>query len=134
MVESFWAIPDVANMRTPLSILREQASALTAQTKGVLVGVVETHSERDKLLITLDISVPALNDYRYRILNYRQPIEIYPGLMYSGDAPSHIKNEDAFIECVKEILSSDRMKNALTSLLSQAAEPDGGAGLSHVQA
>ncbi len=53
MAESFWQIPDVSDIRTPLSILREQAAALTEQTKGQLVGVVETKSEGDDLRIAL---------------------------------------------------------------------------------
>ncbi len=80
MVESFWVIPDVANLRTPLSILREQAAALTDHTKGTLVGMVATKNLADKMEIRLEISVPSLNDYRFRILTYIQPIfEIYPG-------------------------------------------------------
>lgn len=67
MAESFWAIPDVTETLTPLSILREQASALTRQTKGMLVGNVDVeNSGGGDLTITLDLSVPALNDYRYK--------------------------------------------------------------------
>jgi hypothetical protein len=61
MVESFWVIPDIANVRTPLSIQREQAAALTEQTKGTLVGIVETNKNPvDKIDITLEISAPSL--------------------------------------------------------------------------
>jgi hypothetical protein len=121
MVESFWAIPDVANLRTPLSILREQASALTDQTKGTLVGMVEAKGEGGKIEISLDISVPSLNDYRYRILTYRQPIELYPGVVVA-DVLSQVSDEKRFTETVKAVLSSTRVRNALVSLLSQAVE------------
>ena len=80
MVESFWVIPDAAKIRTPAGILREQASALTEQTQGTLVGVVETKGSGDKLQVNLAISVPSLNDYRFRILLYLQPLELYPGI------------------------------------------------------
>jgi hypothetical protein len=69
MVESFWAIPDSTTLRTPLSILREQAAALTEQTKGVIVGSVETRASNGSLDVILNLVVPALNDYRYRILS-----------------------------------------------------------------
>jgi hypothetical protein len=123
MVESFWVIPDVANLRTPLSILREQAAALTDHTKGTLVGMVATKNLADKMEIRLEISVPSLNDYRFRILTYIQPIfEIYPGRLTTGSSEQGIlmENEDELVSGLKAILASDRMKNVLASLLSQA--------------
>ena len=120
MVESFWAIPDVADLRTPLSILREQAAALTAATKGVLVGAVETERNGDELLLRLDIIVPALNDYRYQLMSYRQTIHKYPGLMYAFGTNYTINDESHFITSIKRTLASTNVKNVLTSLLSQA--------------
>ena len=121
MVESFWAIPELTTMRTPLSILREQAGALTEQTHGALVGIVEADKGKGYVLvIRLDVSVPALNDYRYRILTYEQPIDLYPGILYGpDDSISNPVNESDFTSAIKEALSSPRVKNVLTSLLSQ---------------
>jgi hypothetical protein len=121
MAESFWQIPDVSDIRTPLSILREQAAALTEQTKGQLVGVVETKSEGDDLRIALEIAVPALNDYRYRILSYHQPVELYPGWL-DAISLTQIPNEQDFINAVRDTLSSPRTRNVLTSLLAQVTE------------
>jgi hypothetical protein len=120
-LKTFWAILDVTNVRAPLSILREQASALTEQTKGTLVGMVEAKSEGGKIEISLHISVPSLNDYRYRVLTYRQPIELYPGMMFDETA-YQVEDEMAFAETIKAILSSNRARNVLVSLLSQAVE------------
>ena len=121
MVESFWAIPELTTMRTPLSILREQAGALTEQTHGALVGIVEADKGKGYVLvIRLEVSVPALNDYRYRILTYEQPIDLYPGILYGpDDSISYPVNESDFTSAIKEALSSPRVKNVLTSLLSQ---------------
>lgn len=121
MVESFWVIPDVANIRTPLSILREQAAALTQQTKGTLVGVVETSiCGEDELALTLTISVPSLNDYRFHLLTYFQPVHLYPG--HFEDSSETATDEIAFIKIVKATLSSTRVQNVLASLLSQAVD------------
>jgi hypothetical protein len=144
MAESFWAVPDAAALRTPLGILREQASALTAQTKGMLVGVVETSiatgieaagrkhdwsarsleafeiARNAEIVLKLEISVPALNDYRYRILSYAQPIELYPGVFL--DYNETVSDEAEFVNAIREILSSNRVKNVLTSLLAQVRE------------
>jgi hypothetical protein len=126
MVESFWAVPDSATLRTPLSILREQASALTEQTKGAIVGSVETRTDNGTLDVHLTLIVPALNDYRHRILTYKQPIDLYPGhLVASGQEMARfieISDENQFVSEVKGILSSDRTKNILTSLLAQVVE------------
>ncbi len=123
MADSFWVIPDAAAIRTPLSILREQASALTQQTHGVLVGEAATKSEGDKLVVSLDVVVPGLNDYRYRVLTYRQPLEMYPGhFRDSGDVMQIIGNETSFVEAVKGALSSQKVKNVLTSLLAQVSD------------
>ena len=46
MVESYWAIPDIANIRTPLSILREQATALTEKDTGGACGRGQCHPRR----------------------------------------------------------------------------------------
>ena len=121
MVESFWAIPELTTMRTPLSILREQAGALTEQTHGALVGIVEADKGKGYVLvIRLEVSVPALNDYRYRILTYEQPIDLYTGILYCpDDSISNPVNESDFTSAIKEALSSPRVKNVLTSLLSQ---------------
>ncbi len=121
MIESFWTIPEVTSIRTPLSILREQAVALTEQTKGTLVGMVDVQSLKGaEFLVVLDVSVPALNNYHYRVLSYRQPIEMYPGCLYVGDDGQDIADERAFVGRVKHALSSEKVKNILLSLLSQA--------------
>jgi hypothetical protein len=121
MVESFWMIPDVANLRTPLGILREQASALTEQTNGTLVGVVETDIRGGWMTQSLEISVPSLSDYRFRILTYEHSIHLYPGTMVSqSEAGIRIENEAGFVEALKVILTSDRIKSVLSSLLAQA--------------
>jgi hypothetical protein len=121
VVESFWAIPDAANVRTPLSILREQAAALTEQTKGTLVGMVEARQGTGETLeVSLEVLVPALNDYRYRLLTYSQPVELYPGrLSVRHDAIRLVGNEAAFVSSIKSVLSSEKVRNILTSLLSQ---------------
>jgi hypothetical protein len=129
VVESFWAVPDSATIRTPLSILREQATALTEQTNGLLVGQVEVTQQADgNLVINLDIVVPGLNDYRARILSYQQPISLYPGrLSGMGVLGTDLVNtEEQFLGSVRKVLSSQHIKNVPTSLISQVAESSPG--------
>lgn len=133
MVESFWAVPDLTNVRTPLSILREQAAALTEQTKGVLVGEVDvTRDDNGDLRIRMDVVSPALNNYRYRILSYKQPISMYPGTLFAEvmavnklqpkDAIKIVDNESDFISDIKIVLSSEKTKEVLAALIAQSRD------------
>ena len=123
MVESLWSIPAAENIRAPLTIMKEQATALTQQTKGSLVGSVETVTQGVAgLAISLSIQVPSLNDYTYRLLTYTQPITMYPGRLIFALKPQFIEVEDEheFLEALKDLLSSEEVKRVLTSLLVQA--------------
>jgi hypothetical protein len=136
-------LPDVSNLRTPVSILREQAAALTDETNGTLVGTVATESMAEGAIrfdrkndagqteqgliratfgVYLDIRVPSLNDYRYRVLTYFQPLELYPGYIRAADDEREVTDEAQFIEALKSILSSSRVKSVLRSLMAQAAD------------
>lgn len=128
MTESFWAIPDTKNLRTPVTILKEQAEALTGATKGVLVGGVEAfqlnqaqHGYRTGT--SLVINVPFLKDYSVNILTYYHNITMFPGIIkacFEEDAYDDVENERDFIICIKKILSSDRTSMILANLISQA--------------
>jgi hypothetical protein len=76
MSASFWVIPEDASETSPLAILKEQASALTAATRGQLRADVTTRVSIVGLRLTLYISVPALDDYTVELLTYEQPIQM----------------------------------------------------------
>lgn len=140
MVESLWSIPAADNVRAPLTIMKEQATALTEQTKGSLVGLVETGTYgADDLAINLSIQVPSLNNYKYRLITYTQPITMYPGTlaaevpMASGTSQTglinslgtrpqatEVKNEQEFVAALKGLLASNEIKRLVSSLLAQA--------------
>jgi len=124
MSESYWKLPDVENVRTPFRILREQAKALTEATGGRLEGVVENRGERtgDRVLV-LSIRVPSLDDYSYRLLEYRHPLELYPGEFSGigfGIGPVTISSESDFIRRLKDALSSQGAQHVIQALLAQA--------------
>jgi hypothetical protein len=132
MVESLWSIPAADNVRAPLMIMKEQAAALTKQTKGSLVGSVEPVAYGNGLVINLSVEVPALNNYRYHVMTYEQPITMYPGTLASQvPAPSgtglyirpkaiKVNNEEEFLVALKALLASDEVKRLVSSLLVQA--------------
>jgi hypothetical protein len=151
MVESLWSIPNTESLRAPLAILREQATALTEQTRGTLIGVAESLGRQasniaigkeamnafttgpgsavlgqqgGELNFGLSIQVPALNDYKYRLLTYRQPVTMYPGTLSFPlkNLDYAIINEEQFLAALKGILSSPEVQNLLASLLAQATD------------
>jgi hypothetical protein len=42
MSDSFWDLPEISDVKVPLTILKEQAALLTKQTNGRLQGGVTT--------------------------------------------------------------------------------------------
>ncbi len=125
MSAGFWAIPDVETLRTPASIFREQATALTEQTKGLLEGEVSSTSDTsDAVQITLSIKVPALNNYRYNLLAYRQPVAMYPGILFRRfeNTGEQVNSEQDLIDSLRTVLQSDVVRRIVGSLLAQARE------------
>jgi len=120
MSESYWVIPTETDERAPLTMLREQANALTEATDGQLRGHVTTTSFSNYLNISLSVVAPALDGYTVEIITYRQPALIYPGTFESIEGGSvTIKNEKEFSETLKSVLSSTAMQRMIASLLSQ---------------
>jgi hypothetical protein len=65
---SLWPDEIRAVVKSPLSILLEQADALTSQTGGVLVGKLSKSVTDDKTVLNFDVIVPELDGYRLRIM------------------------------------------------------------------
>jgi hypothetical protein len=121
----FWIIPDIAAMRTPLSIMKEQAAALTTATQGLLRGEVgTTQTQSNELNIALNIVVPALGNYRYLVAQYGQPVTMYPGSLYVPSKPVLLKveSEEQFVRLLKQHLASSEIQRVVAGLLSQARE------------
>jgi hypothetical protein len=121
MAKSLWGdLTSLTVVRTPKTILEEQASVLTEATKGMLVGVVEDEPQSNGFRYTLNVVVPALNNYRYTILSIYHPLELYPlTLLTNMPIPSHMENEEAFETAVEKVLSSPDVRSALSHLKSQ---------------
>lgn len=106
--------------------MKEQASALSEDTKGILVGEVNTQVSRQssgEIVYSLDIIVPTLNAFRYSLLRVDQPITIYPLSILDQSTNSWvmgINNDEEFTKALSEILSSDQTSRIINALLSQA--------------
>lgn len=123
--KNLWGeLPLTEVLRTPAVILREQATLLTEMTNGLLEGEVvswKVESE-NPFCLRLSIIAPALDGYRFSVLDSYHSILLYPIIVYDKviDRRFVCENESNFLDVVQHILSSKNVHAAITSLISQS--------------
>ncbi len=77
--KNLWGeLPNTEAIRTPYTILKEQASMLSEITNGLLIGEV-IHNPKDNFFVMiLRIKVPSLNNYTYSVVEVQHSIKLYP--------------------------------------------------------
>jgi len=111
--------------RTPLAILKEQATQLGTRTKNLLEGRVTTRMYKqgeDALFVhTFSIAAPTLDGYTYRLLEVKHGLDLYP--LTVGFAPVFVEedvtSEAAFIEYLRTVFASDQTRHVIGTLLAQ---------------
>jgi hypothetical protein len=121
--------------RTPLSILKEQATQLGAQTKNLLEGQVTTSASaqgEDRLFQhVFNIVAPALDGYKYQLLTVTHKLDPYPvtvrqpfrgvnalaqRLQAQGEK---LASESEFIDYLRKVFASDETRRVIGALLAQ---------------
>jgi hypothetical protein len=140
---------------SPVAILRTQAALLSKRTDGLLEAVVESSGkERHGKAYTqhrLELEVPPLNYYRHGLLVVEHenpgayPVYITSSILDASDeslvriakavdtasllagTPSGTRCDDAeaFVGALRSVLSSQRLKTLLVSLLAQINDAKG---------
>ncbi|MEQ8999333.1 MAG: hypothetical protein RID53_22770 [Coleofasciculus sp. B1-GNL1-01] len=145
-IKDLWGdLPSAETIRTPYTILKEQASILTEKTNGLLVGevkfgdvksspqffpgrrevLVDPDSQETRLFVAyLRIKVPSLNNYTYSVLKIQYSLtDLYPVLVTSfaaaEDRECECKSEAEYENALGKILSSSDVKRVISSLLAQ---------------
>ena len=123
--KSLWGnIENAKTLRTPTLILKEQASLLGKLTSGVLEGDVRRtrHSSTNEFLISLYIVSSALDSYRLKVLEVRHDIGLYPAEVYDElNERNYIAiGEPEFLSVLERILSSDKIRGAVSILISES--------------
>jgi hypothetical protein len=110
-----------ANVRTPRTILLEQAKVLTDETKGELVGSVGEGHYGENLRYSLNIKVPVLNNYLVAILAADHGVDLYPVRLVASRPPTDFmcRDEEEFEKAVGSVLSSPEIRSVISRLLSQ---------------
>ena len=117
--------PDIAPelVRTPVSILRTQATALGRRMSNVLEGEVRTTPEGDNFYHDFYVVVPTFGGYRYRLLRVFHDIKLYPVNVVSGaDRGKELQNEQEFMTWLRNVFASPDTQRLLGALKSQAVQ------------
>ena len=82
-INSLWPAQIRVPVQSPWAILNGQAEALGRQTAGLLLGEIRRREvEEQKVALSFDIVVPALNGYRHRILTVSHDKDmLYPAVV-----------------------------------------------------
>jgi len=129
MSEDLWGDISVEKeIKLPVTILKEQATILGEKTNKILEAKVTSVGVGNKETVgySLNIIAPALSNYKYNVLTITHPaIFVYPvNVVYKrengGAVQAACKDEAAFNEKLKEILSSEIVHKAIVALISQS--------------
>ena len=116
----FWGEIGTAEVRTPLSILREQAALLGKKTKGLVEAMVDTDTSGRDFRHRFKLVVPALDNYAYELFRITNGIDLYPVTAFDAGKQLTLRSEDAFLDWLKEKLSSPETKKITANLLALA--------------
>lgn len=123
MAKNLWgSLPNVEKLRTPHTVLQEQASLLAELTGGLLLGQVHRDQAASSFKLTLRINAPALNNYSYTVLKVSHPIELYPLHVDNETRASATKKcntEEEFEQVLGSILASNEVQRVIAGLLAQ---------------
>jgi len=117
--DDLWGeLPDVEEIKTPFVILKEQAELLTKKTDGLLVGEVTQHQVGQGFQCMLDIVVPTLNNYKYRVLSLVYKMTLYPLNLSPANKPSvSCSDEDEFKKELGNIFKFQETQDVISKLL-----------------
>lgn len=114
-------LPLTEKMRTPVGILREQAAIFDKKTNGLLLAHVNLETMGELFLINFYIVAPALNNYRYLVLDVEHEIKIYPLTLrhIAAEETFDCNNESEFEIQLNKILTSDIVRSVIIGLFAQ---------------
>ena len=124
--DNLWGdLPEVEDLRTPASILKEQATRLTEMTAGALRGkTTYLQLAGGKFNLELRIVAQPLQGYEYTVAKITHPIEQYP-LTITADLGGErvwrasCTDEAEFVAALREVLTADKTRAVIASLLAQ---------------
>jgi hypothetical protein len=107
---------------TPVSILRRQAALLGEKTQQLVTADVSTNAMGSIVDHSFRLVVPALDNYKYELFRVTHKVdELYPLIGHFEDrGVPGLRDQSAFVQWLKEILSSESTLKKIDSLMAQA--------------
>lgn len=121
-----WPDIEFEPIKTPASVLREQATLLGRKTGNLVTASVETKSD-SRIVHSFFMECDAIQ-YKVRLLRVVHGVLIWPAeiVLDSSAANATVQNEEEFIAKLREVFASTWVTNIVRALMSQAAEDVGG--------
>lgn len=114
----FWGEIAPAQVRTPVSIMREQAALLGKKTQNLIEAVVKTRTTPfDQFTHSFLLLVPPLDGYQYELFRIEHGVEMYPVTVAAGLQVERLDNEQQFVDWLKRKLSDPETKQLIGNLL-----------------
>lgn len=129
-------LPKGKALRTPVTILKEQADALGRKTDNVLLARVRpvplgvlarmdfSHGFAPDTVLAFEIVAPALGRYTIRVLDMLYDLKAgnYPLILRDKLASQDYECEspEQFEDALQSILTSEKVRNVIQALLSQS--------------
>lgn len=112
------------DVKTPVSILREQANALGESTSNVVVGrVFAGTGPKDYFRHVFEIACPPLG-YRSALLLIDHKVDMYPVTIHvETDGVAKLITADtpgAFMDALRTVFNSDSTRRLIASLIAQS--------------
>lgn len=117
-------------IKAPIAVLREQATALGRKTQNVVVAEIEQSGANygRQIALTFVLKAPALGDYRFKLFQVTyDPAELYPLFIESEVPLSENKddrlkadNEHDLLAALKQIFSAPKTVRAIQAIRAQS--------------
>lgn len=129
-------IEAIDEIKSPVTILKEQASLLGNKTKNVLKAEVRpTNRVGEEFSYRFFLVAPALQDYHYELFTIWHTITLYPvkflvdseiaeEFKIGKDRTLNAHSEEKFIEILERILKSKKTVEVMQVLLAQSTDYD----------
>ena len=127
--------PELADnsLVAPVTIMRQQASALSKRTRNLVQGKVRSWTRDETfhslladdpvpdgdLIHSFQLVVPALDQYSYGLFEVRHGPRLYPLAASVEGKTAKIDSQDEFVEWLKQVLGSAETKRVVSALLAQ---------------
>ena len=119
--QNLWPDFAVESLKSPKSILKEQAGFLMEKTNNILSAEVETvQSPRGGIVHNFYVVAPAMNNYRYKILSIMHSVIYYPLSIVWSDGEYEDTSQEEFIDSLSLIFNHQDTTRVISSLLSQS--------------